>query len=171
MQERAMRDKQGVTGISQREELSLLWLLRRYLWRINNRWTGTSRYNKHKPTWLTSFRLLCKHRIISNASQTRNSDQCNNCKAIMDERSHEIAYPPAKLQFNSLIYICSLSLSDFYHLQTFWRVTFTTSKTISTSTMSASLYYLQRKGEVLWGALDHKKISIHIQHWCFPVTY
>lgn len=80
MQARARSDKQGVTWISKREELFLLWLARRYVWQMNYTWTWTGRYNKQKSTWLTFFKPFCRYKVIQNANQMPDFKKSNDCK-------------------------------------------------------------------------------------------
>lgn len=67
-----------------------------------------------------------------------------------------------KLQLVSLIYTVSLSLSNLCHLHTFYDVILITSKTISTSPMLPTLYYIQKTRQSVTGSpRPSKKVCIH----------
>lgn len=99
IQARAQSNKQGVTWISKWEELSLWWLLRRYVGQMNYMWRCTGRQNKQKSIQLTFFKLPCRYRVIQNADRTSNLKNCNDYEV----NSHRSS--PMKLQLNPLIYI------------------------------------------------------------------
>jgi len=140
MQARARSDKQGVTSLSKREELPLLWLLRRYVWQITRQHaqadvTKRSPHNQFSSNFFAdtrSYKILTKH-------QTSKSIMTVKWTVIWKS----LLFCGATMQFTYLhplpLLIWSLPPPHFLPCYAYHR------KTISTLSMLTSLYYTQKK--------------------------